>query len=201
MTRQAESERYLNVVSVVHGGGEADIRLGMTLSTRRSAIIRSAIMESASAWASLGEGARTARWLPGLRRLPRIYSRHAINPGPIHRRRNAYPAIRGGSVVRRVLRSRDFEDGEVAESSTCGPGADFLKQISSSRVRPGRSSAAGSRCARVARTCGGGAGFQRPSRSGRPLRDLTGYAPRPGSMPAVFPIPSAGRIFPALRGT
>jgi hypothetical protein len=27
MTRQAESERYLNVVSVVHGGGEANIRL------------------------------------------------------------------------------------------------------------------------------------------------------------------------------
>jgi hypothetical protein len=27
MTRQAESERYLNAVSVVHGGGEANIRL------------------------------------------------------------------------------------------------------------------------------------------------------------------------------
>jgi len=28
----------------------------------------------------------------------------------------------------------------------------------------------------MARTCDGGAGFQRPSRSGRPVPDLTGYA-------------------------
>jgi hypothetical protein len=59
--------------------------------------------------------------------------------------RNAYRTIRGGRVARDVSRSRDFEDGKVAESSTYRPSADSLKQIRSSRARTGRPSTAGRR--------------------------------------------------------
>ena len=172
MTCQAESERYLNVVPVVHGGGMANIRLQVTSSARRSAI-----MESPSAWASLGDGGKNgSQSSRSATTIEDMFSERDKSrlDSPA---RNAYRTIRGGRVVRGVLRSREFEDGKVAESSTiqarCGlPKADQIPL----GLGPAGRRLQDAGCARVARTCDGGAGFQRPSRSGRPVPDLTGYA-------------------------
>jgi hypothetical protein len=125
MTCQAESERYLNVVPVVHGGGMANIRLQMTSSARRSAI-----MESPSAWASLGDGGKNgSQSSRSATTVEDMFSERDKSrlDSPA---RNAYRTIRGGRVVRGVLRSREVEDGKVAESSTqarCGlPKADQI---------------------------------------------------------------------------
>jgi hypothetical protein len=75
-------------------------------------------MESPSAWASLGDGrengsesSRSATTIEDMFSAPD--KSRFDSPA-----RNAYWTIRGGSVVRGVLRSREFEDGQVAESST-----------------------------------------------------------------------------------
>ena len=169
----------------------------MTSSARRSAI-----MESPSAWASLGDGGKNGSQSsrPATTIEDMFSARDKSRPDSPAR--NAYRTIRGGRVVRGVLRSREFEDGKVAESSTiqarCGlPKADQIPPGLGPAGR--RLQAAG--YATVARTCDGGAGFQRPTRSGRPVPDLTGYARgrhqwRPSSL-----FPRLRRSFPALRGT
>src|SRR6476646_2940253 len=144
----------------------------MTSSARRSAI-----RESPSAWASLGDGGKNgSRSSRSATTIEDMFSARDKSR-PDSPARNAYRTIRGGRVVRGVLRSREFEDGKVAESSTmqarCGlPKADQIPLGLGPAGR--RRQDAG--CARMARTCDGGAGFQRPSRSRRPVPDLTGYA-------------------------
>jgi hypothetical protein len=171
MACQAESERYLNVVPVVHGGGVANIRLRMTSSAGRSAI-----MESPSAWASLGDGGKNgSQSSRSATTIEDMFSARDKSR-PDSPARNAYRTIRGGRVVRSVLRSREFEDRKVAESSTiqarCGlPKADQIPL----GLGPAGRRLQDAGCGRVARTCDGDAGFQRPSRSGRPVADLTGY--------------------------
>lgn len=79
-----------------------------------------------------------------------------------------------------MLRFRDFEDGKVAETSTMRAQCALLKQIlphapgMARAGRPTRSPEAAG-YSRVARTCDGGADSQLPSRSGRPVRDITAY--------------------------
>jgi hypothetical protein len=131
-------------------------------------------MESPSAWARLGEGGKNGS--QASRSGTAIEDRFSAGDKsrPALLTRNAYRTIRGGRVARGVLRSRDFEDGNVAETSIiqdqCGlPKAD---QIPRRRDPAGPSAAA----RRVARTCDGGAGFHQPSWSGRPVRDITGFA-------------------------
>ena len=150
----------------------ANIRLGDDISARRSPI-----MESPSAWARLGEGGKNGS--QASRSATPIEDKFSacdkFRPGSPTR--NAYRTIRGGRVARDVSRSRDFEDGKVAESSTIQTRCGLAKadQIPLGLGPAGRRlQEAG--CARVARTCDGGAGFQRPSRSGRPVPDLRGYA-------------------------
>ena len=140
MTRQAGSERYLNVVSVVHGGGVANIRLGDDISARRSPI-----MELPSGWARLGEGGKNGSQASRSATPIEDMFSACDKFRPDSPTRNAYRTIRGGRVARDVSRSRDFEDGKVAESSTYRPSADSLKQIRSSRARTGRPSTAGRR--------------------------------------------------------
>ena len=73
--------------------------------------------------------------------------------------------------------------------SVCTPKTDPALAPGMARAgRPARSPEA-ARYPRVARTCDGGAAFQPPSWSGRPVRDIAGPCPRPASRPAVFPIP------------
>jgi hypothetical protein len=99
-----------------------------------------------------------------------------------------------------MLRFRDFEDGKVAETSTKQAQCEPLKQIRSypgCPVRPGRPSAGGRR---VARTCDGGADSRLSSRSGRPVRDIMGYAAAGiNANPLLFSL--TGGTFPMLRGT
>jgi hypothetical protein len=117
-------------------------------------------MESPSAWSSLGDGGKNGS--PSSRSATTIEDMFSARDQsrPDSPARNAYRTIRGGRVVRGVLRSREFEGDKVAESSTiqarCGlPKAD--------QIPPGlgpvgrRLQDAG--CARVARTCDGGAGI------------------------------------------
>jgi hypothetical protein len=126
MTCQAESERYLNVVSVVHGSGLANIRLGDDISARRSPI-----MELPSGWARLGEGGKNGSQASRSATPIEDMFSACDKFRPDSPTRNAYRTIRGGRVARDVSRSRDFEDGKVAESSTiqaqCGlPKADQI---------------------------------------------------------------------------
>jgi hypothetical protein len=98
----------------------------MTSSARRSAI-----MKSPSAWASSGDGGKNgSRSSPSATTIEDKFSARDKSR-PDSPARNAYRTIRGGRVVRGVLRSREFEDGKVAESSTiqarCGlPKADQI---------------------------------------------------------------------------
>jgi hypothetical protein len=62
--------------------------------------------------------ARTARRRPGPRRPSRICSRRAVNTDQICRRGTHIPDHKGRQGRQGVLRSRDFEDGKVAETST-----------------------------------------------------------------------------------
>jgi hypothetical protein len=138
-------------------------------------------MESSSARVSLGEGGengpqayRSAMAIEDMFSACGKYRPHLPT-------RNAYRIIRGGRVARGVLRSRDFEDGKVAETSTMQAQCALLKRIRSlargmaSAGRPARSPAAAG-YSRVARTCDGGADSRLPSRSGRPVRDIAGDA-------------------------
>ena len=192
MRCQAESERYLNVVSVVHRGGKANIRLADNIVSDNGVVI------------AMGElRRRRQERLAGFRSATAIEDMFSVcdKSRPDSPTRNAYRSIRGGRVVRGVLRSWDFEDGKVAESSTKRPDAESLKQIRSSRARPGRPSAAGRRVAQ------GGPYLRRRRRipaalAVRPAGARPhGLCPRPASMPAVFLIPQTGRIFPTLRET
>lgn len=88
-------------------------------------------MESPLAWASLGEagknGSRASRSATTIEDMFSAGDKFR----PDSPTRNAYRTIRGGGVARDVFRSRDFEDGKVAESSTiqaqCGlPEADQI---------------------------------------------------------------------------
>ena len=81
MTSQAESERYLNAASLVHGCGKENIRPADDIVSEKVSD-----KKSPSAWASLGEGGKNGSQASGPPRLPGICSRHAINSGPIRRR-------------------------------------------------------------------------------------------------------------------
>jgi hypothetical protein len=95
--------------------------------------------------------------------------------------RNAYRTIRGGRVARGVLRSRDFEDGKVAETSTLQAQCALLKRIRPLAPRHGSRGSAGP-FAGGRRVLQGGPHLRRrrglpaASRSGRPVRDITGHA-------------------------
>ena len=86
-------------------------------------------MESPSAWASLGDGGKNgSQSSRSATTIEDMFS--ARDKSGLIRRRETH-TIRGGRVVRGVLRSREFEDGKVAESSTiqarCGlPKADQI---------------------------------------------------------------------------
>ena len=136
-------------------------------------------MESPSAWARLGEGGKNGWQAPGPRRPSRICSRRAINTGRFADAERI-PDHKGRQGRQGVLRFRDFEDGKVAETSTMQAQGARLKRIRSlARMaragRPARSPEVAG-YSRVARTCDGGADSRLPSRSGRPVRDITGYA-------------------------
>lgn len=118
-------------------------------------------MESSSAWARLAEGGKNGSQASrSAMAIEDMFS--ACNKSrPDLPTRNAYRTIRGGRVAGGVLRSRDFEDGKVAETSTRQAQDARLKQIRSfaSRMaragRPARPPEAARR-SRVARTCDGG---------------------------------------------
>lgn len=86
-------------------------------------------MESPSAWASLGDGGKNGSQSSRSATTIKDMFSACDKSRPDSPVRNAYRTIRGGGVVRGVLRSREFEDGKVAESSTYRLGADCLKQI------------------------------------------------------------------------
>ena len=95
MTCQAESERYLNVVSVVHGGGVANIHLGDDISARRSPI-----MELPSGWARLGEGGKNGSQASrSAMPIEDMFSACDKYRSDLPTR-NAYRTIRGGRVAR-----------------------------------------------------------------------------------------------------
>ena len=124
MACQAESERYLNVVPVVHGGGVANIRLA-------DDIVGEKVSDNGVA---IGMG-ELRRWRQERLAVFPVRDDHqdmfsaCDKSRPDSPARNAYRTIRGGGVVRGVLRSGEFEDGKVTESSTYRLGADCLKQI------------------------------------------------------------------------
>jgi hypothetical protein len=115
--------------------------------------------------------------------------------------RSAYRTIRGGRIVRGVLRSQDFKNGKVAESSTIPTRCVLPKQIGSSRARPGRPSAAGRGVAQ------GGPYLRRRRRIpaalavGPAVHDLTGYARGRHQCRPSFLFPRLGESFRRLRGT
>jgi hypothetical protein len=81
--------------------------------------------------ASLGEGGKNGSQAPRAATTTEDMFSVRDKSRPDSPRGNAHRTIRGGSVVRGALRSRDFEDGKVAESSTipalCGlPKADRI---------------------------------------------------------------------------
>jgi len=96
-------------------------------------------MEPPSAWAGLGDGGKNgSRSSPSATTIEDMFSARDKSR-PDSPARNAYRTIRGGRVVRGVLRSREFEDGKVAESSTrqarCGlPKADQIPPVSARPV-------------------------------------------------------------------
>ena len=139
-------------------------------------------MESSSARVSLGEGGENgSQAYRSATAIEDIFSACG-KYRPDLPTRNAYRTIRGGRVVRGVLRSRDFEDGKVAETSTMRAQCALLKQIlphapgMARAGRPTRSPEAAG-YSRVARTCDGGADSQLPSWSGRPVRDIAAMPP------------------------
>ena len=75
-------------------------------------------MESLSARVSLGEGGENGSQASGsATAIGDMFSAYGkfLPDLPTW---NAYRTIRGGRVARGVLRSRDFEDGKVGETST-----------------------------------------------------------------------------------
>lgn len=124
-------------------------------------------MESPPAWARLGEGGKNG--LPASRSATAIedtFSACDKSRSDLPTR-CAYRTIRGGRVSRGVLRSRDFEDGKVAETSTMQARGARLKRIRSLAPawragRPARSQEAVG-CSKAARTCDGGADRRLPS--------------------------------------
>ena len=151
-------------------------------------------MESPSARVSLGEGgengSQASRSATAIEDIFSACGKYR----PDLPTRNAYRTIRGGRVVRGVLRSRDFEDGKVAETSNMQARCALLKRILSlapgmARAdRPARSPEAAG-YSRVACTCDGGADSQLPSWSGRLVRDIAGHARgrRQCRPPSLFP--------------
>lgn len=132
-------------------------------------------MESPSAWASLGDGGKNGSQSSRSATTIKDMFSACDKSRPDSPARNAYRTIRGGRVVRGVLRSREFEDGKVAESSTiqarCGlPKADQIPL----GLGPAGRRLQDAGCGRVARTCDGDAGFQRPH--GQADRCLTSRA-------------------------
>ena len=75
-------------------------------------------MESSSAWASLGEGGKNGSQASRSATAIEDMFSACDKSRPDSPTRNAYRTIRGGGVVGGALRSRDFKDGKVAESST-----------------------------------------------------------------------------------
>ena len=118
-------------------------------------------MESPSAWARFGEGGKTGS--QASRSPTAIEDMFSVcdKSRPDLPTRNAYRTIRGGRVARGVLRSRDFEDGKVAETSTMQAQCALLNGSGphprmARAGRPARSPEAAG-YSRVARTCDGGA--------------------------------------------
>jgi hypothetical protein len=74
-------------------------------------------MESPSAWARLGEGGKNGSQASRSATVIKDVFSACDKSRPALSARNAYRTIRGGRVARGVLRSRDFEDGKVAETS------------------------------------------------------------------------------------
>ena len=118
-------------------------------------------MESPSAWARFGEGGKNGS--QASRSPTAIEDMFSVcdKSRPDLPTRNAYRTIRGGRVARGVLRSRDFEDGKVAETSTMQAQCALLNGSGphprmARAGRPARSPEAAG-YSRVARTCDGGA--------------------------------------------
>src|SRR4249920_3040010 len=138
---------------------------------------RSVIMESPSAWARFGDGGKNGSQASrSATAIEDMFSACDQSRADLPTR-NAYRTIRGGRVVRGVLRSRDFEDGKVAETSNMQAQCALLKRIRS--LAPGMASAGrpapspeAAGCSRAARTCDGGADSQLSSWSGRRVRDI-----------------------------
>jgi hypothetical protein len=104
-------------------------------------------MESSSARASLGEGGKNgsqaSRSAAAIEDMFSVCDKSRPDSPDAER----IPDHRGRQGRQGRVEIPDFKDGKVAESSTKPTSADSLKQIGSSRARPGRPSAAGRRVA------------------------------------------------------
>ncbi len=88
-------------------------------------------MESPSAWARLGEGGKNGSQASRSATAIEDMFSACGKSRPDLPTRNAYRTIRGGRAARGVLSSRDFEDGNVAETSTMQARCALLKRIRS----------------------------------------------------------------------
>lgn len=128
-----------------------------------------------------------------------MFSVRDKNPGPVCPARNAYRTIWGSGTVGGVrtpgLRGRQSDENFNYTGSPHAPKADQIPARRGPRGPVGLS--AGGR--RVACTCDGGAAPGCPHRPAGGVRDITGYAPRPASMRAVFPFPGRESLSGAER--
>jgi hypothetical protein len=101
------------VVSVVHGGGEANIRLA-------DDIVSEKVSDNGVAFgmASLGEGGKNGSQASRSATTTEDMFSACDKSRSDSPTRKRIPDHKGDSVVSGVLRSRDFEDGKVAEPST-----------------------------------------------------------------------------------
>jgi hypothetical protein len=100
-------------------------------------------MESPSARVSLGEGGENGSQASRSATVIENIFSACGKYRPDLPTRNAYRTIRGGRVVRGVLRSRDFEDGKVAETSNMQARYALLKTDPVPRPRHGSRGSAG----------------------------------------------------------
>jgi hypothetical protein len=104
MTCQAESGRYLNAVSVVHRGGEANIRLADDIASEKVSD-NGVVIGMGELWQGGKNGSQASRSATAIEDMFSACDKSR----PDSPTRNAYRSIRGGRVVRGVLRSRDFK--------------------------------------------------------------------------------------------
>jgi hypothetical protein len=152
-------------------------------------------MESSSAQASLGEGSKNgsqaSRYVAAIEDMFWVCDKS--RPDSSDAERIPDHRVRQGRQGR--VEFPDFKDGKVAESSTkptqCGlPNRSDPPGLGLAGRRP---QAAG--LPTVARTCDGGAGVLQPSRSGPPVRDLTGCACGRHQCRPSFLFPRLGESF------